>query len=79
MATIDNIIETSGHFYSVKKVDSPSTLRGSWGEPDQTNIDTNYYTPKYVVDVLGGAVSETYKRLLESTNYRHSPELSALS
>ena len=37
-------------------------LQMYWGEPDQRNTDnsTNYYdTPKYVVDVLGVAVSKT--------------------
>ena len=59
----------------MKQSDSPSTLRAYWGEPYQTKIDnnsTNYYdTPKYVIDVLGGAVSETYIRLPESRNQQH--------
>ena len=32
---------------------------------------TYYGTPKYVVEVLRGAVSETYRRLPESRSYRH--------
>ena len=57
----------------VKQSDSPSTLDTYWEEPDQRNTDniTNYYdTPKYVVDILGGAVSKTYRRLSESRNHR---------
>ena len=57
----------------MKYSDSPSTLRTYWDEPDQTNTDniTNYYdAPKYVVDVLGGAVSKTYRCLPESRNRR---------
>ena len=53
----------------MKQSDSPSTLRTYWGELDQTNTDnspTYYDTPEYVVDVLGGAVSDTYRRLPES-------------
>ena len=60
---------------SVKQSDSPSTLDTCWEELDQTNADniTNYYdTPKLVVDVLGRAVSKTYRRLPESRNFRHS-------
>ena len=37
-------------------------------EPDQKNADNNtdyYGTPKYVVDVLGRAVSKTHRRLPE--------------
>ena len=58
----------------VKQSDSPSTLYTYCGEPDQRNTDTstNYYdTSKYVIDVLGGAVSKTYRRLPESRNHRH--------
>ena len=58
----------------VKQSDRPSTLHTYWQEPDKKNTDniTNYYdTPKYVVDVLGGAVSNTYRRLPESRNHRH--------
>ena len=47
---------------SLKQSDSPSTLDTYWEGPDQANTDnsTNYCdTPKYVVDVLGGAVSKT--------------------
>ena len=44
-------------------------------EPDQqinTDNGTNYYEmPKYVVDVLGGAVSKTYRRLPQSRNHRN--------
>ena len=53
----------------VKQSDSPSTLHTYWEEPDQRNTDnsTKYYdTPRYVVDVLGGSVSKTYRRLPES-------------
>ena len=42
-------------------------------EPEKISTDnsTNYYdTPKYVLDVLGDAVSKTYKRLPESRKYR---------
>ena len=60
---------------SVKQSDSTSTLHTYWEEPDQRhtyNSSTNYYdTPRYVVDVLGGAVSKTYRRLPESRNHRH--------
>ena len=72
---------TSAHFYSVKQSDSPSTLGMYWEEPDQTNTDnsTNYYdTPKYVVDVLKGVVSKTYRRLPESRNYRRETRLTRL-
>ena len=59
----------------VKQPDSPSTLHTYWEELDQINTDhsANYYdTPKYVVDVLGGAVSESYIYYLpESRNHRH--------
>ena len=44
-----------------------------WEEPHQRNVDnnTNYYdTPKYVVHVLGGAVSKTYRRISESRDHR---------
>ena len=44
-----------------------------WEEPCQRNTDKsiNYCdTPKYVVDVLGGAVSKIYRRLPESRNHR---------
>ena len=58
----------------MKQSDSPSTLDTYWEEPDQINIDSsiNYYgKSKYVVDVLGGAESKTYRRLPESRNHRH--------
>ena len=59
----------------VKQSDSPSTLHTHWEEPDQRNTgnSTNYCdTPKYVVvDVLGRAVSKTYRRLPESRYHRH--------
>ena len=45
-----------------------------WEKPCQRNTDnsTNYYdTPKYVVHVLRGAVSKTYRRLPETRNYLH--------
>ena len=57
-----------------KQSESPSKLHTYWEEPDQTNTDniTNCYDrPKYVVDVLGRAVSKTYRRLPESINHRH--------
>ena len=60
--------------FCVKQSDSPSTLHTFWEEPDLRNTDTitNYNsTPKYVVDVLGGAVLTTYRRLPESRNHRH--------
>ena len=44
-----------------------------WEEPNQRNTDNNTSyddTPKYVVDVVGGAVSKTYRRLPESRNHR---------
>ena len=68
-------METSGRLYSVKQSDSSSTLRTYWEEPNQANTDniTNYYDrPKYVVDILGGAVSKTYRRLSEHRNHRHT-------
>ena len=76
VATNDNIIEGNKWttFYSVKQLDSPSTLRTYWGGAYQTNTDSNnnyYDTPKYVVDVIRGAVSKTYRRLPESRNHRH--------
>ena len=58
----------------VKQSDSPSTLHTYRREPDQRNIGniTNYYdTPKYVVDVLEGAVSKTKIRLPGSINHRY--------
>ena len=58
----------------VKRSDSPSTLHTYWEEPGQRNTDniTYYYdTPKYVVKVLGGAVSKTYRRLPETRNRRN--------
>ena len=45
-----------------------------WKEPYQrhTDYNTNYDgTPKYVVDVLGGAVSKTYRRLPGIRNHLH--------
>ena len=37
-----------------------------------TDNNTNYYdTPKYVVDVLGGVVSKTYRHLTKSRNHRN--------
>ena len=58
----------------MKESDSSSTLRTYWEGAGPTNTDngTNYYDmPKYVVDVLGRAVSKTYRRLPESRNHRH--------
>ena len=58
-----------------KQPDRPSILHTYWEEPDQIYINniTNYYdTPKYVVDELERAVSNTYRRLLDSRNRRHS-------
>ena len=74
MTTVIMIIrykETIGHFYSVKQSDSPSTLYTYLGGVESDN-STNYYdTPTYVVDVLGGAMSKSYRRLTESRNPRH--------
>ena len=60
----------------VKQSDTPRTLHTYWEEPDEKNTDnsTNYYnTPKYAVDVLGGAVSKIYIRLSEGKNRRQAP------
>ena len=49
----------------MKQSDSPSTLDTYWEERDHSNTDdtTNYYdTPKYVVDVLEGAMSKANRR-----------------
>ena len=58
-----------------KQLDSPSTFHAYWEEPDQRNTEYvqhyNYHDkPKYVVEVLGGAVSKTYRHLPESRNHR---------
>ena len=53
----------------VKQSNNPSSLDTYWEESNQINTDnsTSYYdAPKYVVDVLGGAVSKTYRHLSES-------------
>ena len=52
----------------VKQSDSPSTLDTYWEKSNQTKY---YGTRKYVVDVLEGAMSKTYRRLRESRNHRH--------
>ena len=59
----------------VKQSDSSSTLDTYWAESDQANTDNinKYYdTPKYVVDVLGGAVSKIFRRLPKSRSCRQS-------
>ena len=63
-------------FCCVKQSDSQVRCTGIGGDPNQRNTDkdnsTNYYdTPKYVVDVFGGAVSKTYRHLPESRNSQH--------
>ena len=70
----DNTIRKHEDTSYVKQPDSPSMLHTYWKEPGLRNTDnsTNYYgTLKYVVDVLGGAVSKTYIRLPESRNHPH--------
>ena len=50
----------------VKQSDSPSTLHTYLEKSDYKNTDNStrfYDTSKYVVDVLGGAVSKAYRRL----------------
>ena len=59
----------------MKQSDSPSTLDTYWEEPDQRNTGNNSTNdddpPEYVIDILGGAVSKTHRRLPESRNHRH--------
>ena len=58
----------------MKQSDSPSTLRTYCGGAGSNNTDnsTNYYdTTKYVVDVLGEALSKTYRRFPKSRNHGH--------
>ena len=65
----------------VKQSDNPSALHTYWGEPDQRHRDksTNYYdTPKNVVDVLGGVVLNTSRRLPERRNHRQGRGLHML-
>ena len=74
--------EASGHFLR-ETVRQPKYVAHILGKPDQENTDnsTDYYdTPtKYVVGVLGGPVSKTYRRLPESRNHPQiSPDIMSL-
>ena len=59
---------------SVKQSNEPKYVgHGLGGAGPNIDYSTSYYdTPEYVVDVLGGAVLKTYRRLPESRNPRLS-------